>query len=434
MNIKTPCDFLKVGMSIHYNNAIFKELTEKYPDWVSLQQHLESEQGGNLRIVDKSDNGMCIIRYEKGFSTNRHFRSVVWDTIKNQPLCIAPSKPMDTKFPHDVLQDAIGAGMICEEFFDGFMINCFRRAGDPQLYITSRSKVDASGRFYSSKTFRQLFMEAYINPYLYTECTQDNESLIQGDFTFLPGPNESAGETSRFYSFLVQHKENRIVDPITVNCVKLVHTGIVLGDGSIEMHEHFSEFRGEPNMSSFFPVVEYGSESGKTLVNEWVAIIFKQRLYSFQGLVIKDTAGNRWRFRSDKYNAVRSLRGNTSQHIDRYSQLYTQNLTHMYLQYYPEDGFIFSFHSFYMNTIAHNMYHAYVDLRIRKSITAVQIDKMFHSHLYALHSQYISTKKMIKVEDVVQYLYRLPWQRIAFLLKRTEDSYFKQLSTSIGLS
>jgi len=417
-------------MSIHYINTIFKEVTDKYPDWPSLQQYLESDACGNMRILDKSDNGLCIIRHDKG-STDRHFRSVVWDTIQNKPVCIAPSKPADTEFPYDTLQDAIVAGAVCEEFFDGFMINCFRRAGDPQLYITSRSKLDASGRFYSSKTFRQLFMEAYINSYLYSEHVQDNEALIQGDYAFLPGPDVSSGETARFYSFLVQHKDNHIVDPITVNCVKLIHIGVVLADGTIDMREHFMEFRGEPNVVPFFPTIQYGSEDGQTTIKDWISIIFKQRSYTFQGVVIKDLMGNRWRFRSDKYTAVRALRGNTASHIDRYAQLYTQNLTQMYLQYYPEDAFTFSFHSFYMNTITNNMYYAYVDLYIRKTITARQIDKMYHPHLYALHGQYLATKKVITVDDVFQYLYRQPWQRIAFLIKQSQDAYFKQRSVAV---
>lgn len=419
-------------MSIHYNNTIFKELTDKYPDWLSLQQHLESDACGNLRILDKSENGLCIIRHEKG-STDRHFRSVVWDTLQNKPVCIAPSKPSDNEFPYSTLQDAITAGAVCEEFFDGFMINCFRRAGDPQLYITSRSKLDASGRFYSSKTFRQLFMEAYINPYLYSDHTQDNDALIQGDYAFLPGPDVSAGETSRFYSFLVQHKENRIVDPITVNRVKLIHIGVVLADGTIDMREHFTEFREELNTTSFFPTLQTGSVDALTPVKDWISIIFKQRAYTFQGLVIKDLMGNRWRFRSDKYMAVRALRGNTSSHIDRYAQLYTQNLTHMYLQYYPEDAFTFSFHSFYVNTIVNNMYHAYVDLHVRRTILIQQIDKMYHSHLYAIHAQYLSTKKVIVLDDVLQYLYRQPWQRVAFLIKQSQNAYFRQLSSTIEL-
>ena len=49
-----------------------------------------------------------------------------------------------------------------EEFLEGFMINCFHLAGETSLFITSRSKLDASGHFYSEKSFRQLFVEAYL--------------------------------------------------------------------------------------------------------------------------------------------------------------------------------------------------------------------------------------------------------------------------------
>jgi hypothetical protein len=153
-------------MSFSYLNNVFAELITLYPSWLALKTFLESEEGGSFRIVDQDESDMCIIRYEKGVSTmnlphSRWFRSVVWNTETNRPVCIAPPKAMSTELPAQTTQQAIEAGMVCQELLDGFMINCFTLVGEKKLHICSRSKLNASGRFYSSKPFRELFIEAH---------------------------------------------------------------------------------------------------------------------------------------------------------------------------------------------------------------------------------------------------------------------------------
>ena len=150
-------------MSFSYRNSTFAELITQYPSWVDLKEFLESEEGGSFRIVDQDESDLCIIRYEKGVSNmnlphSRWFRSVVWNMETNRPLCIAPPKAMFTDLPVQTTQQAKEEGMVCQELLDGFMINCFTLAGDKTLHICSRSKLNASGKFYSSKSFRELFL------------------------------------------------------------------------------------------------------------------------------------------------------------------------------------------------------------------------------------------------------------------------------------
>jgi hypothetical protein len=52
---------------------------------------------------------------------------------------------------------------------------------------------------------------------------------------------------------------------------------------------------------------------------------------------------------------------------------------------------------------------------------------MYHPHLYALHGIYLSQlrasgNKMTR-EVIQYYFHKLPWQRIAFLLRRTQGAY-----------
>ena len=119
-------------MSIQYEITHFRELLQLYPDWNSLHTYLESEEGGSFCVCDKQENGHCLIRYEKGSSNmnlphSRWFRSVVWNTNTNRPICIAPPKASTSVIPEN--------GFICEELLDGFMINCFKVVGAAKLCL-----------------------------------------------------------------------------------------------------------------------------------------------------------------------------------------------------------------------------------------------------------------------------------------------------------
>ena len=73
------------------------------------------------------------------------------------------------------------------------MINCFRVAGSDKLYITSRSKLNAAGKFYSQKSFRELFIEAYLDTKQGAICDNYNETDIQTDQN-IKYPDESNNE------------------------------------------------------------------------------------------------------------------------------------------------------------------------------------------------------------------------------------------------
>jgi hypothetical protein len=141
-------------MLINYQNNVFKGLIERYSTWDELHTYLESEEGGLFRIVDKNEeNGFCLIRYEKGTSKmdlphNKWFRSVVWNTKTNRPVCVAPPKAATHELSFKTFKEVTDEGVVCQELLDGFMINCFRIAGDKTLHITSRSKLNAAGKFY----------------------------------------------------------------------------------------------------------------------------------------------------------------------------------------------------------------------------------------------------------------------------------------------
>jgi hypothetical protein len=233
-------------------------------------------------------------------------------------------------------------------------------------------------------------------------------------------PNPEMGEYSICYSFLVQHKDHRIVSNITQNKVYLIHSCVLFDNGYMVMEEHFDTYRNYPNMSSHF-LLYPESVSKEMDIKNWMKDIFNKRSWSFQGFVLKDGKGNRWRFRSDKYMAVKSLRGNIASPVDRFSQLHQQHLTQKYLDYYPEDTQFFTTCSIYLYShLINDLFYQYHMLHSLKMLTIVNIKKEYHPHLYAIHGIYLtqlrSNRKKITMEDIHSYLFKLPWQRLSSLL------------------
>jgi hypothetical protein len=382
---------------INYILDIYKKLIDKYSSWDELKCFLEGPDGGILKITDVSDNGFCIIRYDKlvsnfGLEHVRWFRSVVWDTIKNRPICIAPPKASAVEFAYKSFEE-IASDIFCEEQLDGFMINCYRTI-DNDTCITSRSRFNATGKFYSNKALKELFHESYTDTYNTNDYSTYNIKASTGS------------EISNFKSYLVQHSDHRIVSK-TENKVYNIMSGTIYQDGIVILTEERLE--------------TYTIKTPSTgSINEYIDILFSEKDWQFQGVVFKDSCGNRWRFRSDKYKMIRQLRGNSNNPSMRFSQLYQQNLINKYLEYYPEDKGYFDVCYIYLYIAVHKLYSQYIDLHVRKIIMISDIDRLYHPHLYSLHGYYLANLrnngKKLSREDIGVYLHSLPWQRLFFLL------------------
>jgi hypothetical protein len=437
-------------MALNYQNNVFKELIERYSTWDDMRKYLESEEGGLFRIADKNDeSGFCIIRQEKGTSKmelphSKWFRSVVWNTKTNRPVCVAPPKASSQEFSFKTLKEISDAGVVCQELLDGFMINCFRVVGDQTLHITSRSKLNAAGKFYSEKSFRELFTEAYMNT---SECPNYSETIIQDNSSDITSPDSSKGEVAVFYSFLVQHKEHRIVKNIEENRVFVVHRGVVFEDGRVDIEDSPSTFKGRDNIEnititqkqvkgSYAQIAARVADTEEqTEVQKWIKNLLQEKDWQFQGVVFKDSFGNRWRFRSEKYSAVKALRGNSPTIRERFAQLYSQNLIYKYIEYYQDEMLPMTVHLMFMNGIIKMLYDYYVDLHITKVKKAEEIDKMYLPHLYSIHGLYLSQLrpegKKVNLAEITLYLHKQPWQRISFLIKKTVDGINNESGASV---
>jgi hypothetical protein len=393
---------------------VFSELRRSYSSWESLKEYIESSDGGLLKVLSTSNPKYKIIRYEKGvskFSVKHvpYFRAVVWNITQNVPVCVAPIKASSTEFPYNTLEECINNKVVCEDFLEGFMINVFKTY-DGDIYISSRSKLDATGRFYSTRTFKELFTEAYLNtnyPGVQSNDININD-LLNG---VMIDPDASHGETAVFYSYVVQHPEHHIVKNITQAKVYKVMSGTVYDNGNVVVNKVYDTI----------PQINLSEYDATMTVGDFKQMILAEKGWDFQGIVFTDKNGNRWRYRSDKFMSVKSLRGISSNTLTRYTQLLEQNLTKKYLEYYPEDELYFSFFNLYFTVHVTNLFELYQKLHIYKSITRDEINKMYLPHLYNIHGYYLTNLRSkgdkVTINDVMVYLQKQPWQRISFMIK-----------------
>lgn len=376
-----------------YSVHVFQQLVERFPTWDALREFLLSPSGGLLRVIEGGGEHV-IIRYEKGVSDStiphvRWFRSVVWNKVTNRPVCVAPPKAS----PNETFPTCISHNLYYQDYLDGVMINVYKGPSGPVL--VTRSSFDATGTFYSERSFKELLADA-----MKVYEIDSIDELIPDGFTFV--------------SLLLQHPEHRIVEPVTVPKLYQIHAGRVLENGGVQIEErdlHMApqQLAAQTDMS----------------IPQWIAILSEQRGWGWQGATMKDTDGNRWRIRSNSYRMVRSLRGNTSRDDVRFAQLYVAHLVETYLYYYPEDTNLFRMLYIRLEATVKTLYDRYVRLHITKTLKPEHLEPMWKPHVFALHGFYLYSlrpnKHFVREKDVMNYVQALPWQQLLHIMNRRES-------------
>jgi hypothetical protein len=351
-----------------YKVDCFKELCTIYPTWSELRAFLDKEHMLIKYETQAETSRHCIIHYNKKVDSSselakgwkRWFRSVVWDTETNRPVCVAVSKASEGEPVGDCVE---------QEYLDGFMINSWTDSSG-KTTIATRSSIGATGTFHSKKTFATLFQEAF------------DKSIVQ-----VVNPSHT------FTSYIVQHPENRCVSPVSEPKLYIIHSGFVDADGTVTIVE-----------------------------NNNLPKAVEEPTWKVQGKVYKDGKGNRWRVRNPAYEMVKHLRGNDARPDVRYIRLRQQKLVDTYLYYYPEDKEKFVEYENKIKLLIQDLYDLYVKVHIRKEVKLEEIEDIYRPHVYALHGYYLSTLKsvgfFIRNKEVTDYINKLPWQRLVFLMTR----------------
>jgi hypothetical protein len=394
-----------------YTVTVFNKWVSDFSSWDALKSWLTSAEGGSLRVVEPRDSTVALVRYTKGTSKFdlehvRWCRSVVVDKTTRLPLSVAPPKA------NDVTESSVTDATIAEEFVDGTMLNVFRAAGAAEESLATRSRIGGQGHFYDGgKTFQEMFKDALAN----NKMSALSQVLPQVD-----------GAASVFTSTVLQHPENRIVRNVTAASFVLVHQGWTAADGTVHLNENPAEFRcvlDDGSDADFFEIQEYKLEplrAAKTL-KDWVNKQSQERGYGWQGVVLKDGKGKRWRVRSDQYETVRRIRGNESSVEERFARLRKARSIDQYMVFYPEDRDLFYSLEGRLRKNTRNLSHFYTDVFRARKTAYYELPWPYKHHVSVLHNLFKDTlradKKKVDLEQVIKYVNSLNFEDMVNMLK-----------------
>jgi len=386
----------------------FADLAAKYDSWDSLSAFLTSEEGGKLRVIQPADSDFALVRYTKdvsnfGLEHVAAFRSVVWNKKTNRPVCVAPVKAQDgTSVPEDL-------DIRITDFVDGTMINAYRTDDTVDAAISSRSSLGANGKFYSEHSFAELFDDAL--------------KSVGGRVAFL----NSVLKGGEFASFVLQHREHKVVGPVAYNRVFVTYFGRVDAAGVVTMSMSSTDM--PERLASYMPEVweesmKFGtylevddgdgshSPRGSKMTAVRMVAVNKSRGYTWQGLVFQDLASSkRWRVRNNDYIMVRTLRGAEANPMERFLRLRAAGLTKKYLSYFREENQLMWGFEEALRKRTTELYTAYTEMNKLKQKGMRDLPYCLRPHVYALHGLYLQSvktqpKPIIK-ETVISYVNEL---------------------------
>lgn len=332
------------------------------------------------KVESRTNNSSYkVIRYDKNLlcvdlvSSYGLCRSVILNSA-NQVVSFAPPKSIKAenfidKYPVNI--DFIQA----EEFVEGTMINVFFDSTigvTGSWEISTRNTVGATSSFYkssSSKTFRQMFMEAA------SECKLDINKL----------------DTDLCYSFVLQHPENRIVVPFSKSQLYLV--GVYKINNSpnnvtvdfFDAHKYVYFFN-ELGTSVKFPQI-YQFSKYSELIEKYGSM---NTSYNVVGVVIHNReTGERTKIRNPVYEQVRNLRGNQPKLQYQYLSLRKEGKIKDFLKFYPENKKEFSTFRDQVHLFTNTLYSNYVSCYIKKEKPLIEFSEQYRTHMFNIHKVYI---------------------------------------------
>lgn len=293
----------------------------------------------------------------------RYCRGAIIDLTTNRLVCVPPMKSEQIK-KLDVNDDNI----VYENLLEGTMVNMFYH--ENQWKISTRSNIGCKNSWDGKMSFNDMFQEVSNDIQYYKDLKQNC-----------------------CYSFVLQHKRNRIICPVFENRIVLVH-------------QYNLDTMEKMDLDDLYHVE-------KTLivdVNDYLGPL----KFAVKGLTFyKD--GQRYKWINPEYEYVLSLKMNHNDKFLNYIDLRQKRLLKEYLKYFPEDSYQFEEYQRKFYLIKNHLYDCYVNHFIKKELELKDINYSLKPHLFKLHEFYKRDGVKINVKVVSDYLHSLDGKQIMFI-------------------
>jgi len=402
------------------NNINNLNMSNIYNDKIDTDEKVKLE---SLKLSIKKytykDNEYKIIRYDKGFLTDDLYTKIglLRSVILNKNNEIIVFSPPKSESPDRFQKMYEPNECYAEEYIEGTMINLYydKLLGDWNL--ATRSTVGAKITFYKHNirdenlTFREMFLQT---------CDIDFNVL----------------DKEICYSFVLQHKLNRIVKPIYDSTLYLVKMYKIENYNvkEVEMNEEDKKLF-ETKYNVRFPKV-FNFDSYEKLQEDWASA---KTSYKIMGIIVKHKDnGVRTKFRNLNYENVRRLRGNQPKLQYHYLCLRKEGKVKDYLHYYPENKHAFNEFRDMLHMITRILYTYYCQCYKNKEKPLMEFPSQYRTHMFKLHEIYTNKlkegKKYINLGKTIEYVNTLHPSRQMFLMnynlrkKVMEDKIVEKLA------
>ena len=406
--------------------TLFSSWVAKYSTWPELKAWLQVEEPG-IDIIESEDSAYAILRNSKDkdgeaalaedsvSETAQLCRSVIWDTESNLPCCVAPfAARRSQKIPDN-------ASLRIEDFVEGVMVNVFRARGDAETHVSTRSKLEADGSFYSERSFRELFEEAMDEK----KTTLDHIEKLIGE------PNESVAAT--FITLVLAHPEHRVVRTVEKANFWAVYRGSVANDGTVTFYTEDLPVGWRPKVYSMDFKGEFADLKAK------FEEIKATKPWYWQGLVVHSGL-QRWRFRNAEHDRVRKdLRGTESNSFGRFLRLRAQRRVQEYLRIYKEDSQEFDGFEQEYRVATKTLYNWYCKVHKEHSLVFKSLPKSVQPLVFDTHKFYLTAlrpaNKSLHLAELITWIpeYLKTQYGISNFIRFTKETEQPSLTSSTSV-
>jgi hypothetical protein len=350
---------------------------------------MRSEAGGRFLVRDQEDSTFAVVYYDKKRTdmtrpdADAH-RSVIWNKVTNTSVPVAPARGRSF---NEAIADGI-KDFVVEEFVDGTMINIVWDSVTSKWIPFTRTQIGATGHFFGTRPFAELFWEAF-----------HNSVLMEVDL-----------DKSVAYSWVLQHPEERIVAaaPYGIPRLFLIRCVSVVDGSPADIPAHFQRFR-----PAVYPALKSLED-----VKEFVVSQGKRQGAQFQGVCLK-TPEARYKLRTNEYDEARHLRGNQAKRPYLWLERWSEGRLPQYLRLYPEEACDAETVVNRFKDATQELHSLYLQVYRQKSLPLGQAPQKYRKLLWDLHQAgggayfpnaraFMNTQETARKLWVVNYEERFP--------------------------
>lgn len=348
----------------------------------------------DINTVDKEEN---IQTENHDIIESKLLRSVIINP-ENNVVGFSPTKSWDVCQFLLLFPSLSSPDIIVQEFIEGFMINVFFDPVADSWQIATRNTVGGNVSYYRNdeghtKTFAEMFNEA---------CIEHNVVIDNLDKQYC-------------YSFVVKHKDNRIVSFVDRPELYLIEIYHILNDdsGKITVRSFTVAEIAETEIVKSTNILRPAIIQCDSYDDICVKYTSYNTPFNIKGVVVKNEKSLiRCKYLNPTYMWAKFLRGNQPKLQYHYLTLVQSGFVNDFLMFFPDMTEQINKYTNELNTYIQELYTTYVDCHIKHTIKFGQINGKYKQHVINLHDQYCTHLRPYKLKinkDVVaQYVVNIP--------------------------